>query len=573
MIRPVSLASDAVHSQGDVEGPGPAVTLEAVGLTRPGSAQRGDRPDAAPPAAAERGRELSLATDALRRIRLRAAAGFLTPTLGVLVVWRAFTGGGPLLVFQAAVVAILWGAYATLAGRTRLSARRLRGIEFTVFALTSAYLAARQYQGVFTWIESFQAAGGVSPAFGPAVASAFKSTLIGTMLLTFAYGMLDPNSGRAAGLVVLAITAVPVVTEAVLVTTNVDDYRRAVSAYRQVAEDATLMLLGGGLSVYGTHVINGLRTEAFQARQLNQYWLVRRLGTGGMGEVYLAEHRLLKRTCAVKIIRPGQAADPIELARFEREVRATARLSHPNTVEVFDYGRTEDGTFFYVMEFLPGLSLDEVVKRHGPMPPGRVIYLLRQVCGALAEAHAAGLVHRDVKPGNIFASYRGGKCDVAKLLDFGLVHGPALGRGVEPTDVSREGMIRGTPLYMAPEQILGDGTLDRRCDLYALGAVAYRLLTGVPPFVRDSRMQVMSAHAYEPVLPPSLRNPAVPADLERVVLRCLAKSPDGRYPDADALERALAACESAVDWDAEKAALWWVEFEPIALDPLSTGLV
>ena len=199
-----------------------------------------------------------------------------------------------------------------------------------------------------------------------------------------------------------------------------------------------------------------------------------------MGEVYLAEHQLLKRPCAIKLIRPDRAGDPRALARFEREVRTTARLSHPNTVEIYDYGRTEDGTFYYVMEYLSGLSLADLVERHGPLPPGRAIYLLRQACGALAEAHAAGLVHRDLKPANIFAARRGGLHDVAKLLDFGLVLPTA--EPVAPPSSAGTATIAGSPLYMAPEQATGDARPDARSDLYGLGAVAYYLLTGRAPF-------------------------------------------------------------------------------------------
>ena len=220
-----------------------------------------------------------------------------------------------------------------------------------------------------------------------------------------------------------------------------------------------------------------------------------------MGEVYLAEHQLLKRPCAVKLIRPGDATDPRALERFEREVRLTATLSHPNTVEIYDYGRTEDGTYYYVMEYLPGLSLAELVERHGPLPPGRAVYLLRQVCGALREAHAAGLIHRDIKPSNIFAARRGGMDDVAKLLDFGLVR-PAATTGA--AHLSGEGQILGTPLFMSPEQARGGRELDERSDIYSLGAVAYYLLTGRPPFDEGGGIGVMIAHARDPVVPPSL---------------------------------------------------------------------
>ena len=256
----------------------------------------------------------------------------------------------------------------------------------------------------------------------------------------------------------------------------------------------------------------------------------------------------------MKLIRPGVVTDPREMQRFEREVRLTARLSHPNTVEVYDYGRTEDGTYYYVMEHLKGLSLDELVDRLGPLPPGRVVYLLRQVCGALREAHAAGLIHRDIKPSNIFAARPGGLGDVAKLLDFGLVLPAAI---LGETTLTGEREILGTPLYMSPEQAKGGHKLDERSDIYSLGAVAYYLLTGRPPFQANGRTAVLIAHAREPVEPPSRVRPGIPEDLERVVLRCLAKPPDQRFPDAEALEQALGACACAADWDQGRAAQWW----------------
>jgi serine/threonine-protein kinase len=273
-----------------------------------------------------------------------------------------------------------------------------------------------------------------------------------------------------------------------------------------------------------------------------------------MGEVYLAEHNLLKRPCAVKLIRSGDEVGTRTLARFEREVRLTAILSHPNTIDIYDYGRAEDGTYYYVMEYLQGLSLAELVERHGPLPPSRTVYLLRQVCGALREAHAAGLIHRDLKPSNIFAARRGGMDDVAKLLDFGLVRSAAT---VGAANLSAEGQILGTPLFMSPEQARGDRELDGRSDIYSLGSVAYHLLTGRPPFDAESGIAVMIAHARDPVPPPSRLQPGIPEDLERVVLRCLAKDPSERFTDVEALEQALGECACAGDWDRSRAARWW----------------
>jgi serine/threonine-protein kinase len=268
-----------------------------------------------------------------------------------------------------------------------------------------------------------------------------------------------------------------------------------------------------------------------------------------MGEVYLAEHTLLRRPCAVKLIRPAVGGGVVPAARFEREVRATAALTHPNTVEIYDYGRADDGTFYYAMEYLPGLTLEQLAERAGPLPPGRAVHLLRQVCGALAEAHAAGLVHRDVKPANVLVCTRGGIRDFVKLLDFGLVRGtdPDAGR------LTQLGAVAGTPEYMSPEQAEGQDDLDGRSDLYSLGAVAYFLLTGGPPFRRANPVQLLLAHARDPVPPPA----GVPADLAAVVLRCLEKDRDRRFADAAALDAALAACRLDDPWTEADAAAWW----------------
>jgi serine/threonine-protein kinase len=274
-----------------------------------------------------------------------------------------------------------------------------------------------------------------------------------------------------------------------------------------------------------------------------------------MGEVYLAEHALLRRPCAIKLIRPERAGEQSDLLRFEREVQATASLTHPNTVEILDYGHAQDGTFYYVMEYLPGLNLEQLVKRHGRLAPERVVHLLRQLCGALREAHASGLIHRDIKPSNVLVCERGGRHDVAKLLDFGLVqdHVPTQ----DEQRLTREGVIAGTPDYMSPEQAAGKTDLDRRSDIYSLGGLAYFLLSGQPPFVRQTTIQTLAAQIYE--TPAGLERSGcdVPADLEAVILRCLEKDPERRFPDAESLDAALARCGCAGRWTDELASDWW----------------
>jgi serine/threonine-protein kinase len=316
-------------------------------------------------------------------------------------------------------------------------------------------------------------------------------------------------------------------------------------------------------AIFGAHTLNTLRRKAAMARELGSYQLKQSLGAGGMGEVYLGEHKLLKRPCAVKLIRAGKATDPQAIARFEREVQATAKLTHWNTIEIFDYGHTEDGTFYYVMEYLPGMSLQDLVDRFGPMPPERAVHVLRQVCDGLREAHSMGLIHRDIKPGNIFATYRGAIWDVAKLLDFGLVKSIAAGTS---TSESSDGMVVGTPLFAAPEWTLRDGRLDERSDIYSLGAVGYFLITGRPVFTHQSPVKLLFAHANEPVAPLRDFEPRVPDDVERIVLRCLAKRPEDRFDSVEALADALDGCRSAGTWTQSRAFQWWEGIDLASLD-------
>jgi len=307
-------------------------------------------------------------------------------------------------------------------------------------------------------------------------------------------------------------------------------------------QNGLTLMLAIGTAVFGSYKIAQLRTEALDAnrrlRELGQYQLKEVIGAGGMGEVYLAEHRLLKRPCAIKLIRPEQAGNAQTLARFEREVQATAQLTHPNTIEIFDYGRTEDGTLYYVMEYLNGCSLDELVRREGPLPPERAVHLVRQVCGALGEAHSQGLVHRDIKPGNVMVCQRGGIADIAKLLDFGLVRAAATTAGGRLT---LDGNILGTPEYMPPEQAADTAIVDPRSDIYSVGCLLYFMLTGQPPFVRKTVIETLIAHRQEP--PEPLHGPHlhVPSDLVRAIERSLQKNPQDRFANIGKLQASLEA--------------------------------
>jgi hypothetical protein len=305
-----------------------------------------------------------------------------------------------------------------------------------------------------------------------------------------------------------------------------------------------------------SHTIYGLRKAVRDIRKLGQYTLGEKLGEGGMGVVYRASHGMLRRPTAIKLLRPGRNSAEA-LTRFEREVRRTAMLTHPNTVTVFDYGQTAEGTFYYAMELLEGASLQEIVDVDGPQPAERVIHLLEQVAGSLAEAHDAGLIHRDIKPGNILVVDRGGIADLVKVVDFGLVKDVRADGAAEAT-VTTDGTITGTPHYMAPETISAPDAVDGRTDIYALGAVGYWLLTGTHVFRGNTVMEVLAHHLHSAPEKPSTRlGVAVERDLEKILLACLAKHPEDRPASAHALRDQLRGCFAARRWTNQRAAEWW----------------
>lgn len=314
-----------------------------------------------------------------------------------------------------------------------------------------------------------------------------------------------------------------------------------------------------------------LQKATLTAMQLGQYALGEKLGSGGMGTVYRARHSMLRRPTAIKLLNLEKISDAT-IARFEREVQLTSSLNHPNTVAVFDYGRTPDGIFYYAMEYLDGFNLDDLVKKHGPLSEARMVFILKQVCGALAEAHSLGIVHRDIKPANIFLTCRGGLHDFVKVLDFGLVKTLT---GGDQAALTNPNAVTGTPYYMSPEAVNQPDQVDTRADVYALAAVGYYLLTGTPVFDGTTVMEICLKHVRETPAPPSSRlGRTVSSDLESLLLRCLLKSPADRPRDAAELLTLLESCTVAGTWAPSDAAAWWASHSHVDQpDPSATIVV
>lgn len=340
---------------------------------------------------------------------------------------------------------------------------------------------------------------------------------------------------------------------------------------------ATAFVLGSYIaaSTLALRVVVDLQRRAKDAIRLGQYTLGRKIGEGGMGVVYEASHAMLRRPTAVKLLaaaKPGDAS----LRRFEREVRLTARLAHPNTIAIYDYGRTPDGVFYYAMEYLDGANLEDLVRAEGALPPGRVVHIVQQVLGSLAEAHGAGLIHRDIKPANVVLCDRGGVPDLAKVLDFGLVKSvddaPRISE--RELDVTKENVITGTPLYLSPEAITSPEDVDARSDLYAVGALAYFLVTGTHLFSGRSVVEVCSHHLHKKPERPSARlGRDVPRDLEETILQMLEKDVAQRPTDARAARRRFEACACAADWTEAEARAWWQSWrKPAPAPQISSGV-
>lgn len=364
--------------------------------------------------------------------------------------------------------------------------------------------------------------------------------------------------------VVIAVLAAATRPIGIWILAATGSIQAGASAYFTAAFSPSIAVV---IAYFGSRVVYGLGIEVAEARRMGSYVLERLLGRGGMGEVWLARHRMLARPAAVKLVQPdsrgpgGAHAAEVVLRRFEREAQATAGLRSPHTIELYDFGVSDDGTFYYVMELLDGLDTNSLVQRFGPVPPERAIHILRQVCHSLAEAHEAGLIHRDIKPANVYLCRYGRDFDFVKVLDFGLVKTPSES-GSDAT-LTMEGAISGTPAFMSPEQAKGAERLDARSDLYAVGCLAYWLLTGSVVFEGANALEILMQHLQAQPVPPSQRAEIhIPDVLERSVMACLDKEPARRPQSAVELFDLLGKCTTGSEWTGDRARQWWELHRP-----------
>jgi len=376
-----------------------------------------------------------------------------------------------------------------------------------------------------------------------------------TMCTVTVRAIIVPST-RGHTLAVTALASVPVLLLTYVATSSYPSLT-GLPAGVSTAFNGIWVVICLAISAVASQIIYGLRAQVAQAQRLGQYVLDELIGEGGMGVVYKARHALLRRPTAIKLLLPEKAGAQM-LRRFEREVQLTAMLTHPNTVNIYDYGHTADGTFYYAMEYLDGINLEQLVQQFGPQDPRRVVHILEQVASSLSEAHSVGLVHRDIKPANVILCNRGGLPDIAKVVDFGLVKdSKELGPG--GASLTNANSIIGTPLYLAPEGVIAPDKVDARSDLYALGAIGYYLLTGQPVFTGATMIDVFVQHVNALPIAPSTRLGArVPERLEAFILRCLAKKPVDRPQTAEQFLAELGETQTP-RWARDFAATWWSE--------------
>ena len=369
------------------------------------------------------------------------------------------------------------------------------------------------------------------------------AVLVQAILVVFTRAFVVPSSGaRTAIASMLELVPITLAAFALALTTD-----PGIPAPAFVCGAIVLCAAAVVLAALGSRLIYGLQRQVSEATQLGQYTLEEKIGEGGIGTVYRGHHVMLRRPTAIKLLRADRIGAEA-LARFEREVQHTSQLAHPNTVAVFDYGRSSEGLFYYAMEYLDGFDLEQIVRKHGPLSAGRTIEILVQVCGALQEAHDRGIVHRDIKPANIILCEHGGVPDVAKVVDFGLVK-----EITQDATASSENIV-GTPAYVAPESITNPGAVGPAADLYALGAVGYFLLSGRRVFDGHNAVELCIKHVTTEPVP--LAAPHVPVELARAIMKCLCKRPEERFASARDLADALRSIRMT-DWSEEAAADWW----------------
>jgi eukaryotic-like serine/threonine-protein kinase len=500
---------------------------------------------------------LSLMQTRLRVAALALGFGFLIFMIWLLIREAAnelHDANRYLLAMHAFTTVSLVGIGGWLGRQSKASASCLQWCELMIFGLPAVMFTLGQYHETLFIAKNFD----LIPVM----------PIAGWIVLILAYAIFVPNTWNRMLVITGIMGMLPILTCVFAAVMHADIRAKLSYDPGSAIEMLLVLIVTIMIAVSSVRMIAQLREQASEAKQLGRYRLKDKLGSGGMGDVYLAEHTLLKRPCAIKVIRPDKSGDPRAFARFEREVQAASQLSHWNSIYIYDYGRTAEGTFFYVMEYLTGLSLQQLVKKRGAMAPCRVIFLLKQVCEALTEAHNRQLIHRDVKPANIMVTELGGVYDVAKLLDFGLVKplSETLNGDGELTQV---GTVTGSPLYMSPEQAIGEGAIDERSDIYSLGAVAYFMLTGRPPFESASPLKVMMAHAQE--MPLDLRvakaehrkehatcsKEVISEALNETVMKCLAKRSEDRFQSAREFADALMLLPEAALWNERLAQRWW----------------
>ena len=497
-------------------------------------------------------RQLSEETRRLLRFRLFAVGSLLMIAV-LLFSTRSYLVDsflGPSYLVSIPILAI---CIAVLFRRKDLSLRTLRGFEVLLFGIMTVNLILHHLLFI------------IREETGPdlAVISVYRAA-ISFFAIIIVFGFFIPNNWKQAVVTSSGIALAPIlgVVASWQIFPEIKNKLEQALTVEHVSYTAMIIFIAMLSSVIGSHVIDMMRTRTRKIRETGMYQLKEKIGFGGMGEVWKAEHRLLARPAAIKVIRPEilGSTSPEDMEkireRFKREAQITASLRSPHTIELYDFGITQNGSFYYVMEYLRGLDLDQLVTKYGPLPPERVIHLLRQAADSLGEAHQSGLIHRDIKPSNLFITRMGLQSDFLKVLDFGLVKRERRSLNQE-SNLTNEGITTGTPAFMAPELGLGKKEIDIRSDIYALGCVGYWLLTGLLVFEGSTPMEILVEHVKSPPVPPSRRTEIeIPPQLDELILACLQKDPDKRPQNMAEFLRYLNECNCR-PWTPEKADGWW----------------